>query len=376
MRTGPVPRAVAAMVERDIITSPMMKILPGALALMLLAAGCQSAKATMSGAVQPVSQAVPAGLVGTSWTAESIDGQRVLERTPSTVTFGESQRLSGQAGCNRYFGTYGLGEGTLTLKPAGATRMACEPAVMDQETRFLKTLETVAAFRHDGSALLLVDATGNVRMRLVPAKPESEPKGQAPAAPAPPVLGANAFDCAGGPSFVMIQAQGARRGEAIDLSLPSGRRRLPRLPTASGERYADAGVSVWSKGREATLELDGRTHTCVENRRRSLLEDARIRGVEFRAAGQEPGWLFELFRDRMAFSGNYGTAPATTPRPAASASLAAGETVYAAVTERHRLTVRIRETRCLDIMSGEPYESTVEVELDGAVYRGCGEALH
>jgi putative lipoprotein len=365
------------MVERDIITSRMMRILPGALALLLLGAGCQSAsEPTSAPLVQPVSQAVPAALVGTSWAAESIDGRRVLERAPSTVTFGEGQRLSGQAACNRYFGTYELGEGALRLKPAGATRMACEPAVMDQETRFLQALETVTAFRHEAGALLLVDATGRLRVRLVPARPGSEPRGQPPPAPVPPVLSASAFDCPGGPGFVMIQPRDVGRGEAIDLSLPSGRRRLSRVPTASGARYEDTGVSVWNKGREATLELDGRTYTCIENRRRSLLEDARARGVEFRAAGQEPGWLFELFPDRMAFSGNYGTTPATTPRPAPRASLAAGETVYAAVTERHRLTVRIRETRCLDTMSGEPYESTVEVEIDGAVYRGCGEALH
>ncbi|MGH7313777.1 MAG: hypothetical protein ACREJV_11430 [Candidatus Rokuibacteriota bacterium] len=49
--------------------------------------------------------------------------------------------------------------------------------------------------------------------------------------------------------------------------------------------------------------------------------------------------------------------------------------MYAAVTEAHRLTVRIRPTPCVDTMSGDRYASTVEVELDGRAYRGCGEAL-
>jgi putative lipoprotein len=245
---------------------------------------------------------------------------------------------------------------------------------MEQETRFLAALDTVTAFRREGTDLLLLDAGGRVRVRLVPAPPGERPSGQVPTSPV--LLRAHAFDCADGPGIVLRNAEGAGRGEAIDLILPGSRRRLPRVSTASGERYEERGVSVWSKGREATLELDGRTYTCVENRRRSITEDARLRGVELRAVGQEPGWIFELFADRMAFVKALEGERATTPRPAPQASLAAGETVYVAITEAHRLTVRIREVRCLDTMSGERYESTVEVELDGRVYRGCGEPLH
>ncbi len=54
---------------------------------------------------------------------------------------------------------------------------------------------------------------------------------------------------------------------------------------------------------------------------------------------------------------------------------AARETVYAAVTEAHRLTVRIREVECVDSTSGERWEATVEVEVDGKTYRGCGVGL-
>jgi putative lipoprotein len=331
-----------------------------------LVAACQSTPDTVT---PTQAQAPVPSLVGSGWTVTEIDGRSVLDRARSTVTFDTGQRLSGNAACNRYFGTYELGEGTLRVKPAGSTRMACEPAVMDQETRFLAALEAVTTFRREGPDLLLLDAGGRVRVRLTPVRAGAEPTG-------PPPLRAHVFECAVGPGPVILsQAEAAEHGEAIDLMLPDGRRRLPRVPTASGERYAGGGVSFWSKGREATLELDGRAHACTENRRRSIIEDARRRGVELRAVGQEPGWIFELFRDRMAFARGLGGERATTPRPAPQASLAAGETVYAAVTEAHRLTVRIRETRCLDTMSGEGYEATVEVELDGRVYRGCGETL-
>jgi len=239
---------------------------------------------------------------------------------------------------------------------------------MDQEQRFLSALGTVTALRFDAGKLLLVDESGRVRVRLAPLPP-----GGGASVPVP--VQAHAFDCGGGMSFVMVRTEGALPGQAIDLVLASGRRRLSRVPTASGERYADGGVSVWNKGSEATLELDGRTYTCTEDRPRSIMENAKIRGVEFRASGNEPGWNFELFPDRMAFVGGYGTERATTPRPTPRIGPAPGESEYAAVTEAHRLTVRIREVQCADSMSGDRYEATVEVELDGKEYRGCGQGL-
>jgi putative lipoprotein len=216
----------------------------------MIVVGCQTTQETVTAAQ---AQAPVPSLVGTSWTATDIDGRGVLDRARSTVTLEASQRLSGNTACNRYFGTYELGEGTLRLKPAGSTRMACEPPVMEQETRFLAALEAVTAFRREGTDLLLLDASGRVRVRLTPAGPD-RPTGQAPtgqAPVAPPLLRAHVFDCADGPSIVALsQPEGAGRGETIDLVLPDGRRRLPRVPTASGERYAERGVSFWSKGRK------------------------------------------------------------------------------------------------------------------------------
>jgi len=163
--------------------------------------------------------------------------------------------------------------------------------------------------------------------------------------------------------------------EAVDLVLPDRRYRLPRVVAASGVHYAAGDVSVWNKGREATLELDGRVSRCVENRPRSIIEDARARGVEFRGTGNEPGWVLEILADRMIFIDAYGARRVATPRPERQRGAASGHEVYVAVTESHRLAVRIRTGPCVDSMSGARHGSGVEVELDGAAYRGCGDAL-
>jgi putative lipoprotein len=105
------------------------------------------------------------------------------------------------------------------------------------------------------------------------------------------------------------------------------------------------------------------------------IRDARARGVEFRASGNEPGWVLEMFADRLVFVGDYGATRASTPRPALQEQPGSGERAYAAVTEAHRLTVRVRRAPCVDTMSGEQFEASVEVELDGRPYRGCGREL-
>lgn len=113
----------------------------------------------------------PSALIGTSWLAEEIDGQGVVEQVESTLTFHNAQRVTGQAACNTYLGRLELGEGTIRLQPAVATRMACAPAVMEQEGRFLAALGAATAFRRERGKLLLLDEGGDVRVRLAPRGP-------------------------------------------------------------------------------------------------------------------------------------------------------------------------------------------------------------
>jgi putative lipoprotein len=132
-----------------------------------------------------------ASLVGTTWVAEDIDERGVIERVQSTLTFGSPQRISGRAACNQYFGSLEQQEGTVRFRPAGATRMACAPAVMDQEQRFLSALGAVTTVRFDAGKLLLIDERGRVRVRLAPFPPGS-------GASVPMPFQAHAFDCGGG----------------------------------------------------------------------------------------------------------------------------------------------------------------------------------
>ena len=100
------------------------------------------------------------------------------------------------------------------------------------------------------------------------------------------------------------------------------------------------------------------------------------RESDFRAVGQEPGWLLEIRHAReMRLITAYGADTAVTPVPPRRIDSTTGARSYHAVTEGHDLQVLIQPTACNDAMSGESYETTVTVALDGHAYHGCGGPL-
>ena len=129
----------------------------GLVATLLIAAGCASSPAVTR----------EDELVHTRWIVERIDDVAAAEPAP-TLTFDSDRRVSGRAGCNQYAGALQLGAGTLRVDEAVSTRMACDPAVMAQERRFLVALQAVTAFRREGDRLLFLDQAGRVRLRLAP----------------------------------------------------------------------------------------------------------------------------------------------------------------------------------------------------------------
>ncbi len=139
------------------------------LGIVLTQVGCGSGAVGSTGRPDP-------GLVGTSWLAEDIDGRGVLDQVRSTLTFESSQRVAGRAACNRYFGSLELLNEGVRIRVGGMTRMACPPAVLDQEHRFLAALAAVTTYRRDGDKLLLMDAGGATRLRLSPLDLSSEPR--------------------------------------------------------------------------------------------------------------------------------------------------------------------------------------------------------
>jgi putative lipoprotein len=198
----------------------------------------------------------------------------------------------------------------------------------------------------------------------------------APAGPYPIAPPATfVFECEG------LEFTARHDPKGIYLFLPGRTLFLPETPSGSGAKYTDGKTTFWSKGEEALLEADGRTHTpCKNNRRRAVWEDAKLNGVDFRAAGNEPGWYLEIYDkgtpEKIDFIGDYGQVYYTFPSVQREAEKSGERTRYFGRIGGHRLEVTLETGPCLDSMNGESFETAVTVTLNNRSYRGCGKPLH
>jgi putative lipoprotein len=92
-------------------------------------------------------------LVGSAWRLEDLAGAGTLDRVEATIEFPEAGRVAGLASCNRFFGYFETSGASLTIARLGATKKLCPPALMDQETKYLRALEGAERFAIEGTTL-------------------------------------------------------------------------------------------------------------------------------------------------------------------------------------------------------------------------------
>ena len=129
------------------------------------------------GAALAVLAAQSQELAGTSWIVTGINNGKQavvspLLDTELTAAFGADGQVSGSAGCNRYFASFSIEGQTIKIGAPGATKMFCgEPAgLMEQESQFLKALESAATYRISGGTLTLFTADGSTAVTLARAQ--------------------------------------------------------------------------------------------------------------------------------------------------------------------------------------------------------------
>ena len=137
--------------------------LVSALAGLSFAGVVMSACAT---APPPPSSGGGGALVGPQWRLEDLLGGGIIDRSNVTLTLGPGGQASGSGGCNRFFGSWSVKGSALTLGKMGSTMMACDPALMNQEGKFLRSLETATTYSltPDG-ALVITTAEGQLKFR-------------------------------------------------------------------------------------------------------------------------------------------------------------------------------------------------------------------
>lgn len=80
------------------------------------------------------------------------------------VSFGTNGKITGNGGCNRFFGTYSQDGDTLEIGPLGSTKMAC--ANLRQEQTFFQTLNATRTIEASHLRLVLKGADGEALLAL------------------------------------------------------------------------------------------------------------------------------------------------------------------------------------------------------------------
>lgn len=116
--------------------------------------------ALLAGCVSTPDPAVP--VLGGQFAIDQVAGIAVPAGASPMLAV-EGQRVSGNAGCNRFTAAVSHGPTTLTFGPAAATRMACaDPARGQFEQAFLALLPQLTRWRLEGDRLTLSTADGRV----------------------------------------------------------------------------------------------------------------------------------------------------------------------------------------------------------------------
>jgi heat shock protein HslJ len=125
-------------------------------------------------------------LGGTQWVVTGYNNGKqavvsVIIGSELTADFSADGTLSGSAGCNNYTATYAASGKSIKIGPAASTRKMCaDPAgVMEQETQFLKALETAATYHIDGNQLELRTTDGALAVTCTRTLPKELPSNEA-----------------------------------------------------------------------------------------------------------------------------------------------------------------------------------------------------
>jgi len=187
------------------------------------------------------------------------------------------------------------------------------------------------------------------------------------------------YDCNG---FDVIARVGPSE---IALWLPGQYLILSRVRSASGTLYEEGDISFWSKGEDLMLTVGADVHqNCQLQPHRVPWEDARRRGVDFRATGNEPSWYLEIRSGRqLLFVSDFGLQRLLVPDP--GPQVVGNTRAYESISGSQTLRVEIIEETCVDTMSGERFPEQVTITQGQSAqgspvqsninYQGCGQSL-
>jgi heat shock protein HslJ len=165
-------------------------IVDGLITLDLIQAGpgeaacCPTQKALVGwrltdGVLSPVESVITGtlsleDLEGPEWVLVEIGWGNPVPQVPPVLLEFEGDKVTGNGGCNGYFGTVtGETPGKLGFGAMGTTMMACPEATMEIERRYLQALAQGSSYSFTGGRLVIGCETEDGPLALIFARPEA-----------------------------------------------------------------------------------------------------------------------------------------------------------------------------------------------------------
>jgi putative lipoprotein len=183
-----------------------------------------------------------------------------------------------------------------------------------------------------------------------------------------------------GEDQVIVVTIAADRGHLFSRQASQPLRRQADSPAFTGDDvyYLPDRPADLAPGQTATITIRGKQLAdCRNDPRAAVWEEAKLRGVSYRAIGQEPPWVLEIDRGKgLLLVTGYGENRHRFPYVEAVSDSSLGTSSFISHANGEQITITIRGRQCSDSMSGETFASEVEIEWRGDTLRGCGRALH
>jgi putative lipoprotein len=137
-----------------------------AVSLSLAACGTTDVGRAMKGDLPPLGGSLEGGPL----LVEDVNGGGVIDNARLEMTFDpgdqNTSRVYGRSGCNRFNGSWQQNETTVKFGSLASTKMACPPALMDLERKFLTTLGAVTTLSFDGTGAALLKAPDGQAIKI------------------------------------------------------------------------------------------------------------------------------------------------------------------------------------------------------------------
>jgi heat shock protein HslJ len=110
-------------------------------------------------------------LAGSEWRPSFMSRAELPAGIKMQVEFQPDGKITGNGGCNRFFGGYTISGNRIKIGPLASTRKGC-PELLRLETAFFATLQAASSFEQTDTTLILFDAAGATLAQFVRAEYE------------------------------------------------------------------------------------------------------------------------------------------------------------------------------------------------------------